>query len=266
MKHKDDIDKEGKRRTEEGRPLEEEKLDSLLEEAEGKLEKQPFINLPTIIIVLLAIMAAIHGLRSFLTLKQDDWLIIFGAFIPARFIGEDLSQVPGGQWAQIYSWVSYNFLHGDSQHLLLNSIWFVVFGAPVAKRLSTFSFIAFFIFTSFVGALVYLLMHWGQAIPVIGASAVVSGLMGALTRFMFSPGEEGKQYSNDWISEIKVMSLVETLLNKNAMFFVVIWVGINYFMGVGNIMGDAQNSIAWEAHLGGFFAGFLCYGLFERRS
>ena len=43
------------------------------------------------------------------------------------------------------------------------------------------------------------------------------------------------------------------------------WVGINLLAGLIGLGGvDAGGAIAWEAHLGGFIAGLLLFGVFDR--
>ncbi len=226
----------------------------------------PILNLPAIITFLIVSFALIHLLRGFLPERTDNWWVAFAAFIPARFSDGDMSQLPGGQLALIYSWFSYNFLHGNWQHILFNSLWLVIFGSAVARRISTKSFIFFFLLTSFAGAFAFMVMHWGDYIPVIGASAFVAGLMGAVTRFMFSPVDKDKQRSDNWISDTKVFSVAETFRNRNALFLIVVVMAMNYLEGSGIISlngGTAQ--IAWEAHIGGFLAGLFFYGYFERQ-
>ncbi len=228
-------------------------------------ENRPMVNLPNIIIFLLVVFTLIHLVRSYLTMEQDNWWILFASFIPARFTLADLDPVPGGQFALIYSWVSYSFLHGDWMHILFNSLWLVVFGSAVARRLSTERFIIFFILTSFSGALLFMLMNWGEVIPMIGASAVVSGLMGAVIRFMFSPVDKDLPPSDDWISNTKLLSLSETFRNKNAVLLIIVVLLMNYLEGAGIIsLSGGSAPIAWEAHIGGFIAGLLSYGFFEK--
>ena len=58
----------------------------------------------------------------------------------------------------------------------------------VARRFGTLRFIGFFIVTSAAGALLHLLTHGGEMLPMIGSSAAVSGCMAGAIRFAFQPG------------------------------------------------------------------------------
>ena len=96
---------------------------------------------------------------------------------------------PGGLAADIWTFVTYAFLHGDLNHLVFNSIWLLAFGSPVARRFGTWRFLVFFAPSAAAGgALVHLATHFGQLLPMIGASAAISGAMAAVTRFVFRRG------------------------------------------------------------------------------
>jgi membrane associated rhomboid family serine protease len=47
--------------------------------------------------------------------------------------------------------------------------------------------------------------------------------------------------------------------------FVAVWIGLNALFGLGTIsFGSAPGQeIAWQAHIGGFFAGLLLFGAFD---
>ena len=49
--------------------------------------------------------------------------------------------------------LTYALLHGSWTHLVVNSVWMLAFGAPVARRFGTTRFFALLAFTAFTGAL-----------------------------------------------------------------------------------------------------------------
>ncbi|MGB3867121.1 MAG: rhomboid family intramembrane serine protease, partial [Xanthobacteraceae bacterium] len=56
------------------------------------------------------------------------------------------------------------------------------------------------------------------------------------------------------------------LRDPRVLAFLAVWFGINIVFGVGSIgIGtDSENvSVAWQAHIGGFFAGLLLFSLFD---
>ena len=98
-------------------------------------------------------------------------------------------------------------------------------------------------------------------ILVVGASGVVSGLMGAAARFVFSPsGRISRQFAH----HNRRLSIPEALSNRSVLVFSGIWFLTNFLIGFGQIFGSvAGGAIAWEAHIGGFLFGFLFFPIFD---
>jgi membrane associated rhomboid family serine protease len=44
---------------------------------------------------------------------------------------------------------------------------------------------------------------------------------------------------------------------------VAVWFGINAIFGLGGMQLDDGQTVAWEAHIGGFVAGMLLFSLFD---
>jgi membrane associated rhomboid family serine protease len=59
------------------------------------------------------------------------------------------------------------------------------------------------------------------------------------------------------------MPLMATLRDRRIMTAVAGWTVLNVLLAWGAAGLTEASGIAWEAHLGGFFAGLLLYGLFE---
>ena len=61
------------------------------------------------------------------------------------------------------------------------------------------------------------------------------------------------------------LSIGEALSNRSVLVFSAIWFLTNFLIGFGQLFGNvAGGTIAWEAHIGGFLFGFLCFPLFDR--
>jgi hypothetical protein len=58
------------------------------------LKREPLFNIPPVVIAVLALLALVHAVRTYLlTDDQDQWLLYTFAFIPVRY---DTSLVLGG--------------------------------------------------------------------------------------------------------------------------------------------------------------------------
>ncbi len=152
---------------------------------------EPIFNVPTVVAATIAVLVCVHLLRVWvLTDEQDVQLLLLFSFIPARYDATVLTQgvVPGGFGAEVWSFVTYAFIHGDAIHLGLNSVWLLAFGTPVARRFGTLRYLAFFAVTAAAGAAAHLATHTNALVPMVGASASISGFMAAAIRFAFQRG------------------------------------------------------------------------------
>jgi membrane associated rhomboid family serine protease len=220
--------------------------------------REPIFNLPAVIVWLVAVLTAIHAIRVFLLPPAtDNWLILVFAFIPARY-GADAAHLPV-QLAALWSPVTYAFLHGGWSHLFMNCLWGVAFGSPVARRLGVFRFLLLSLVAAAAGAGAHYVFYPGLIIPVIGASAVVSGYMGAAARFAFRPHKRGILNVDG-----PAMTLTESFTNSRFLLFLLVWFGLNLLFGSGIVMmGGESADIAWQAHIGGFLAGIFIFSLLD---
>ena len=101
--------------------------------------REPVFNAPTIVIVLVAIMLAVHVGRSLVDDDLEYWLVVAMAFIPGRY-GVEGGELPGAPWAALTSLVTHTLVHGDFLHLFVNAAWLLAVGSPLARRLTLLSF------------------------------------------------------------------------------------------------------------------------------
>ena len=225
--------------------------------------REPALMLPGAIIALLVVLVGIEALRGQLSWQDDLTVLGTFAFIPARY-ADRFGMFPGGIGADVWTFVTYALLHGGWMHLVTNSVWLLAFGSAVARRFGALRFFAFFAVTAAAGAAVQLALHFGEPTPVVGASAAIAGLMAAAARFVFDGRGPLTVGSGGDMSAFRrpARSLWETLRNPRALFFVLMFFGINLLIGVGSTLAGGI-SIAWEAHIGGFLAGLLLFRVFD---
>lgn len=229
---------------------------------------EPIFNVPPVILWLVAVMALVHGVRSLLGPEDNVAILLWFAFIPARYDPAIAATVPfpGGLGADIWTFVTHAFLHAEIVHLLVNTVWLLAFGSPVAWRFGTWRFLAFFFATAAAGAAAFLFMHPSELVPVIGASGAISGAMAAACRFVFSDGGPlGLLRGRDINAyRLPALPLMESLRNRQVIVFLLAWFGFNLLFGLSSLSAAfTEASVAWEAHLGGFFAGLLLFRFFD---
>lgn len=230
---------------------------------------EPMFNIPAVVLAILAVLGGIHAIRVFLlTAEQDLDLLLLFAFIPARYDTALLLEgaLPGGFGAQIWTFVTYALIHADIAHLGMNAVWFVPFGTAVARRFGAARFLAFFAVTAAGGATAHLAAHPGEVLPVIGASAAVSGMMAASMRFAFQPRGPLAvwQPHGARARQVPAVPLFSALRDPRILAFLLVWFGINILFGLGSLpIAGAGQTLAWEAHIGGFLTGLLLFSAFD---
>lgn len=232
--------------------------------------REPILNVPAVVVVLLGLLVLVHAVREWILPEDVDRLLILTfAFVPVRYESSALTDgiLPGGWGADFWTFLSYGLLHADWVHLGFNAIWLLAFASPVARRFGALRFAMFFAVTIAAGALAYLLAHAGAQSPMIGASAGISGMMGAAARFAFEPGGSLDMWrgSRTDADRVPAAPLFVALRNPRVVTFVAVWFGLNLIFGVGStsfLTGEEQ-SVAWEAHVGGFLAGLLLFSVFD---
>lgn len=231
--------------------------------------REPVFNLPPVMLGLVAALCFIHAMLAFvLSPDTGEMILELFAFDPLRYHATVPAELapPGGVGAAIWTFVTYAFFHANMMHLVFNLIWLVAFGTPVARRFGAGRFLAFFALTAAAGAFAHLVTHWGENVPTIGASASVLGMMAAAMRFVFQPGGplgllrlgEAETY------RVSAKPLGAMLRDRRMLLFIFVWFAFNALSGLRFFsMPGMEESVAWQAHVGGFVAGLLAFTLFD---
>lgn len=230
--------------------------------------RERMLNVPAIVVALLVVLALVHVLLTYvLTQAQTTEFLLLFAFIPARYDASVLPDIvwPGGWAADVWTFVTYAFIHADLSHLTFNAVWFLAFGSPVAERFGPLRFSAFMAATAAAGAAVHLVTHFGELLPMVGASAAISGAMAAAMRFAFQRGGPlGMWRDREAACRVPAAPLAASLRDPRVLAFLLVWFGVNILFGVFSIgVGSVDQAIAWQAHIGGFVAGLVAFAMFD---
>jgi membrane associated rhomboid family serine protease len=236
----------------------------------ARMKEPPAFNVPGIVLAFLVAIIGAYGLFSGLSEQSRDSILVYFALFPARFIPSAAHPeivFPGGFAGDLWTLVSYTFLHGSWTHVIVNSIWLLAFGSPIARRIGTLRFTLFYFVCGAIGGLTHVALNGGSLTPVIGASAAISGLMGGAARFVFlANGPLGGLGGNAGPSSAPraQASIRRALTDRRVLIFIAVWIGLNFLFGPTGltVTGELVN-VAWEAHLGGFLAGLLLFGFFD---
>lgn len=216
---------------------------------------QRALNIPDGVLAILLAMVFLHVLTTnWLSPSASTELAINTLFFASRYVHDLAGQ--GG--AYFWSFVTYSFFHAGWMHLGLNAFWLAAFGSVVERRIGIVRLALFWIAASAVGALAFLVSVWGSEATLLGASGAIAGLMGAAARFAF---RQDRRFSRGDSHLNRRLSLGETLANRSAAGFSLVYLGLNVLVPA---VVPGMN-IAWEAHLGGFVFGLLVFPVFDPR-
>ena len=231
----------------------------LQERDDGRPDREPILNTPALVAWTIGILAGIFLIERLLP-DESQWALVssFGV-VPGRYFGAEglpVSVLPGA-WGRLLPLLTYSLLHGSPIHLLLNVVWLLAIGTPVAQRLGAPRFLLFWAVTAIAAALFYILLKTDSPAPMIGASGAISGLFGGLARFMFT---RPAAIQVDGSPSESVFGM-----DRRVLFFAVTWLALNMVVGLSGFgTEEGASAIAWEAHAGGFMAGLLLFPFFDR--
>jgi membrane associated rhomboid family serine protease len=102
-------------------------------------------------------------------------------------------------------------------------------------------------------------------LPMVGASAAISGAMAAAARFAFQRGGPLEMWRDRAeASRVPAAPLSVSLRDARVIAFLLVWFGVNILFGVFSMgMPGVEQAIAWQAHIGGFLAGLLAFAAFD---
>ncbi|GJD97228.1 rhomboid family intramembrane serine protease [Methylobacterium iners] len=257
----------------------------------------PVFNMPGVVTASIAVLVGLHALRELVL--PDTWditLLINLALIPGRWsVALDPARasdilaaaasasgdpdvmaarqafaryVVAEPAAMPWTFASYALLHGSWMHVIFNTVWLAAFGSPVARRCGPLRYGALALAGAIAGGALHVLINPSSTAPLVGASAGVSALMAAAARFVFQPPPTGRASAPPWQLPPRqpLQTIPELLRNRTAVVFLAVWLGTNFLFGIIALpLGAEASAVAWDAHLGGFVAGFLLLPLIDRK-
>lgn len=199
-----------------------------------------------------SLLIGINGLVFLAQMGQqgslERFFYIYG-LVPARYsIGPISDYFSFGQ--QLFSLVSFMFLHGGFWHLLGNMWTLYIFGDNVEDRLGHARYLLFYMLCGLTSGLSHMLLNLHSNVPTIGASGAIAGVMGAY--FLLYPRSK--------ILTLIPIIIIPYFIEIPAYLFLGFWLLLQFINAAGS-QGTAAG-IAWWAHIGGFIFGMLFLKLF----
>jgi membrane associated rhomboid family serine protease len=204
----------------------------------------PFIN-----ITLIIVNVWVFFYQLTLPAAAFKAFVLTNATIPARIPG--LLAGHGSAHLALEPLFTSMFLHGGLMHLLGNMLFLYIFGDNVEDYFGHIGYLLFYVVCGIGSGLVHVAFNWHSAIPAIGASGAISGVMGAY--ILLFPRS-------------KILTFFFVFLIPVPAFFILgYWFVFQFLEALNRAGGDPSGGVAVWAHVGGFLIGMLITAVFARR-
>ena len=146
------------------------------------------------------------------------------------------------------------FVHGDIMHLAGNMLYLWVFGISVEEATGHFRFVLLFLLCGIGAGIGQALIDPYSAIPGVGASGAVSGILGAYILV----------YPFRRIRILYFLGYRGGVLHMPVLIGIGLWIAVQMW-SMMTADPTAQGGVAWTAHVGGFATGMILIVMLRRR-
>ena len=165
-----------------------------------------------------------------------------GTRVPA---GADMVAVLDGV-PNLWSILTSMFMHGGWMHLIGN-MWFLwIFGDNVEDAMGPVRFALFYLVCGLAAAAAQIATNPAAAVPMVGASGAIGGVMGAYARL----------YPQARVQTLIFLGFYVTTTAIPAYGMLGYWFVLQVLGGLPRLQGEG-GGVAFWAHIGGFLAGLI---------
>ena len=210
---------------------------------------------PLITVLLIAINALVWFYELSLGPRAGEQFLFVMGMVPAR-LQEALHSPEVPLSAALIPLFTSMFLHSGWLHVIGN-MWFLwVFGDNVEDRFGHIPFLVFYLACGLGAGVIHTLFNWNSAVPAVGASGAISGVLGAYL-VMFP--------------HARVITLVPLIfffftVQLPAVVILGYWFVVQFLSGLSSLGSRESGGVAWWAHIGGFILGMVVALMMPRKT
>jgi len=188
------------------------------------------------VIALNVIVYIVTSYSTMFTQTTVEWISRLG-FVPAQFLVEPRS---------FYRVFTAMFTHADIFHIFFNMYFLYLFGRAVERTLGSARFLALYLASGVAAAMFHTVFTYLQsptalAIPSVGASGAISGVLGAY--MLLYPGTR--------LAACFFLLFVPVCFEMLAAYYLLFWFAVQVLEGYFAL----NSQVAFFAHAGGFITG-----------
>lgn len=202
--------------------------------------KIPFVNY---CLIVLNVLVFFYQYRLFSSNLFESFIFQYSV-IPLQLLQDPVNN--------LHTLVTSQFLHGGAMHLIGNVLYLYIFGDNVEDRFGHIAYLIFYLFCGVCAASAQIYFNQKSAIPMIGASGAIAGILGSY--FLLYPSAR--------ILTLVPLGFFSRIIEVPALLFLGFWFIMQTFSGTASLYvakaaGEGPVGVAWFAHAGGFLYGFL---------
>ena len=163
------------------------------------------------------------------------------ATVPARFPAWLSGHAPAE--AAFVPLLTSMFLHSGILHIAGNMLFLWIFGDNVEDFYGHFTYLFFYLLCGIGSGLLHVIFNMSSAVPALGASGAISGVMGAYLIL----------YPRSQILTLVFIFLVPI----PAVIILGLWFIMQFLSAFSSLGSVASGGVAWWAHVGGFLLGMF---------
>jgi membrane associated rhomboid family serine protease len=207
-------------------------------------------RLVTIALIVLNVLAFFLELGQGSDGALQSFITAWGVVPHEYSVGHDLPPlIPLPYFATL---ITSMFLHGGWMHLGGNMLYLWIFGDNLERVMGAAKFLVFYLICGIVAGLAHIAFAGGSAVPSVGASGAISGVLGGY--ILLFPNNKVRVLTNRGVASVPAMVVLG------------LWIVVQLVSQVGSIAQTSDGGgVAYMAHIGGFVAGLVLVKLFATR-
>jgi len=209
---------------------------------------------PIVTIALIVLCALVFLYEVSLPERAGEAFVFYYGAIPASLFGHEAALPENAVGFPVtLTLLTSMFLHGGWMHLIGNMLYLWIFGNNVEDAMGHAKFVIFYVVCGVLAAMSHALTDPSSAVPMVGASGAISGVLGAYLLL----------YPHARVMVLIPLGIFSQATYIPAGFVLGFWFVLQLLSG-GMSLGQGGGGVAWFAHVGGFVAGMALIGLFKR--